>query len=82
VSHDHWLPPADADEMGDKVRRGEVVRRKARSVCFSFITHGRILFLSDCTHALARQTVDVSACSDVRWSLRAGRNFGATCWFL
>jgi len=29
------------------------------AVCHSFITDGRIQFLSDCTHALAGQTVDL-----------------------
>lgn len=29
------------------------------SVCHSFVTNGRILFLQDCTHALAGQTVDL-----------------------
>lgn len=28
--------------------------------CHSFVTDGRIQFLSDCTHALAGQTVDLS----------------------
>ena len=28
-------------------------------VCHSFVTGGRIQFLSDCTHALAGQTVDL-----------------------
>jgi hypothetical protein len=28
-------------------------------VCHSFINDGRIQFLSDCTHALANQTVDL-----------------------
>lgn len=28
-------------------------------LCHSFVTDGRIQFLSDCTHALAGQTVDV-----------------------
>lgn len=28
-------------------------------VCHSFVTDGRIQFLSDCTHALAGQTVDL-----------------------
>jgi hypothetical protein len=28
-------------------------------VCHSFVTNGRIQFLSDCTHALAGQTVDL-----------------------
>lgn len=29
------------------------------SICHSFVTDGRIQFLSDCTHALAGQTVDL-----------------------
>lgn len=29
------------------------------SVCHSFVTDGRIQFLTDCTHALAGQTVDL-----------------------
>jgi len=29
------------------------------SVCHSFVTDGRIQFLTDCTHALAGQTVDI-----------------------
>jgi hypothetical protein len=29
------------------------------TICHSFITDGRIQFLSDCTHALAGQTVDL-----------------------
>lgn len=36
--------------------RGE---RPEPFVCHSFITDGRIQFLSDCTHALAGQTVDL-----------------------
>ncbi len=28
-------------------------------ICHSFVTDGRIQFLSDCTHALAGQTVDL-----------------------
>ena len=33
-------------------------KREAR-VCHSFVRAGRIEFLSDCTHALAGQTVDL-----------------------
>ncbi|WP_145201437.1 DUF6527 family protein [Sphingobium sp. B2] len=29
------------------------------AVCHSFVTDGRIQFLTDCTHALAGQTVDI-----------------------
>lgn len=32
---------------------------KNSSICHSFITDGRIQFLSDCTHALAGKTVDL-----------------------
>ncbi len=28
-------------------------------ICHSFVTHGRIQFLNDCTHELAGQTVDL-----------------------
>lgn len=31
------------------------------AVCHSFVTEGRIQFLSDCTHRLAGQTVDLPA---------------------
>lgn len=33
---------------------------RAARVCHSFVTDGRIQFLSDCTHALAGQTVDLA----------------------
>lgn len=33
--------------------------RAPQAVCHSFVTDGRIQFLSDCTHALAGQTVDL-----------------------
>lgn len=32
--------------------------------CHSFVTDGRIQFLTDCTHALAGQTVDLPDWSD------------------
>lgn len=31
--------------------------------CHSFVTDGRIQFLSDCTHSLAGQTVDLPSCN-------------------
>lgn len=33
--------------------------RRPDEVCHSFVTDGRIQYLSDCTHALAGQTVDI-----------------------
>jgi hypothetical protein len=38
-------------------RRGEPLPPAVPFVCHSFVTDGRIQFLSDCTHALAGQTV-------------------------
>ena len=40
-------------------RRGEPLPVPVPRVCHSFIADGRIQFLSDCTHALAGQTVDL-----------------------
>ena len=39
--------------------RGEEPSGFKCMVCHSFVTDGRIQFLSDCTHALAGQTVDI-----------------------
>lgn len=38
---------------------GLVKGKEIKRVCHLFITDGRIQFLSDCTHALAGQTVDL-----------------------
>ena len=32
---------------------------KAKGLCHSYVTDGRIQFLGDCTHALAGQTIDL-----------------------
>lgn len=42
-----------------RVAEGHEPSRFECSVCHSFITDGRIQFLSDCTHKLAGQTVDL-----------------------
>jgi hypothetical protein len=34
-------------------------------ICHSFVTDGRIKFLADCTHALARQTVDLPEWTEI-----------------
>lgn len=39
-------------------KRGEAFDHVA-TVCHSFVTDGKIQFLSDCTHSLAGQTVDI-----------------------
>lgn len=41
-----------AEEWNDFLRRDS-------TICHSFITDGRIQFLSDCTHELANQTIDL-----------------------
>ncbi|ARS29093.1 DUF6527 family protein [Sphingomonas sp. KC8] len=46
-----WCNWDDKDEFPDLQCR----------VCHSFVTDGRIQFLSDCTHALSGQTVDLPA---------------------
>jgi Family of unknown function (DUF6527) len=47
-----------SDEEHARVMRGEAFEPKPL-VCHSFVSDGRIQFLSDCTHALAGQTVDI-----------------------
>lgn len=59
VRYDHWVPSAENPEMRERIERGDVVQTKVEDVCHSFVTDGRIQFLSDCTHALAGQTVDL-----------------------
>lgn len=57
VQWDRWVPPATTLEMRDKIASGEVVQRRERHVCHSFVREGQVLFLGDCTHALAGRTV-------------------------
>lgn len=45
----NWLGEWERDAAGNLIP----------SVCHSFVTDGRIQFLSDCTHKLAGQTVDL-----------------------
>lgn len=59
VRYHRYTPPADTLEMADKIRSGEVKQTRIEVVCHSFVTDGRIQFLSDCTHKLAGQTVDL-----------------------
>ena len=46
------------DEERDRIMAGETFEPRPL-VCHSYVTDGRIQFLSDCTHALAGQTVDL-----------------------
>ncbi|QKK95792.1 ammonia monooxygenase [Pseudomonas sp. 13159349] len=56
---DEGEPPATTPEIRDKIRSGEIVQVKVAKVCHSFVTDGRIQYLTDCTHALVGQTVDL-----------------------
>ncbi|WP_371134334.1 DUF6527 family protein [Parvibaculum sp.] len=47
------------DDEAERIMRGETVKPEP-SVCHSFVRDGHIQFLSDCTHALAGQTVPLS----------------------
>jgi hypothetical protein len=38
---------------------GEHTLERAERICHSFVTDGRIEYLSDCTHSLAGQTVEL-----------------------
>lgn len=51
------VPPTDAQI--EVHRRGDGLPTPVPRVCHSFVRDGRIEFLSDCTHALAGQTVDL-----------------------
>jgi len=53
---------AEAGCPGPSPRTFETVPR----VCHSYLVDGRIQFLSDCTHALAGQTVDLPGWDDNR----------------
>ena len=53
VQYDHWTPPATPSNP----RPGP--QTLVKDVCHSFVVDGKIQFLSDCTHALAGQTVDL-----------------------
>jgi len=47
------------DANRERVEQGKEPYGFTCGVCHSFVTDGRIQFLSDCTHALAGQTVDL-----------------------
>lgn len=56
VTHDRWVPPVTAENL-EQWRAAPWPQTKVGHVCHSFVTNGLIQFLSDCTHALAGQTV-------------------------
>jgi hypothetical protein len=54
------VPPATTLENSEQIRRGEIVQQEVPQVCHSFVTDGRIQYLSDCTHAMAGQTIELA----------------------
>lgn len=59
VTWDQWEPNAADPETQAKIKSGEIVQRRVARVCHSFVTDGRIQYLSDSTHHLAGQTIDL-----------------------
>ena len=53
--------PAVTAENIDEWRRAPWPQSPVERVCHSFVTDGQIQFLGDCTHALAGQTVPLTA---------------------
>ena len=47
------------DELGTHELRGALDDPRFSSVCHSFVVDGQMQMLSDCTHALASQTVPI-----------------------
>jgi hypothetical protein len=60
VQHDMWEPPVTPENY-EQYRANPWKQEKVRYICHSFIRDGKIQFLSDCTHALKDQTVDIPA---------------------
>lgn len=53
-----WEPPVTAENRADYLR-APWTQTRVETVCHSFVEGGRIRFLSDCTHALAGQVVEI-----------------------
>lgn len=47
------------DEEVVRILAGEDLSKETAFLCHSFVIDGKIQFLSDCTHSLANQTVDM-----------------------
>lgn len=60
TKHPHWGFNGDHDKPTFTPSiLATVDWEKGREICYSFVTDGRIQFLSDCTHKLAGQTVEI-----------------------
>ena len=57
-SREQWTPPVTPENLSE-YRSNPWKQEKKLHVCHSFVTDGRIQFLSDCTHDLAGKTIDM-----------------------
>ncbi len=58
-----WQPPVTPENLA-QWEREPWPQQKVATVCHSFVTDGKIQFLSDCTHALAGQVVTLQPMED------------------
>lgn len=58
VQFDKWVPPVNTENHA-QWKKEPWEQTKVAHVCHTFVTDGRIQYLSDCTHALAGQTIDL-----------------------
>lgn len=58
VRSEEWTPPVTGENLAE-FKRAPWHQTKVETICHSFVKDGLIQFLSDCTHALAGQTVDL-----------------------
>ena len=64
VQRETWVPPVTGDNLAEW-QVNPWPQSKVKEICHSFVTDGRIQFLSDSTHALAGQTVDLPDWQDI-----------------
>lgn len=58
VNYKHWTPPVTGENY-DEYKRNPWPQTQVDAICHSYVTDGKIQFLSDCTHKLAGQTVEL-----------------------
>lgn len=58
VTYGMFTPPVTPENF-EQFKIAPWEQTKVNHICHSFVTDGRIQFLTDCTHALAGQTVDL-----------------------
>lgn len=56
ITHETWEPPVTAENL-EQWKLKPWTQTKVKKVCHSFVTDGKIQFLTDCTHELAGRTV-------------------------